>query len=172
VKKLAAGVAMAALVVVLGAMVLGACSDDGDALPPKPIYPPTVNVTGNLTLGGEQYVRGNISDCAGAAQYADLLNGAPVTVSNTKGVPLAVGKITYSVGTNVFRNRLDECTFRFTVLNVPQDRTGYNLTIAGQPRYSYSFEYLFNARGQVSMVLPPKPPVTTTTLPLVTRPPK
>ena len=112
-RKLATGISLVALVA-----LLAACSG-GDGPPPKPVYPPFINIVGDLTVSGAQYVRGNLSDCAGAGRYADLVKGAPVTVSNRVGVPLAVGKITYGVGTNVYRNKLDQCTFRFVAPQVP-----------------------------------------------------
>jgi hypothetical protein len=163
VKKLAAGISLAALV-----MVLAACGGN-DAPPPKPVYPSYLNLRGELTINGAQYVRGNLADCAGAARYADLAKGAPVTVSSAAGIPLAVGKILYAVGTNVYQNRLDQCTFRFTVNNVPRSMKGYLLAVAAQPATPVAFLTLVASGGELSINLPTTTTTTSTTFPIPTR---
>lgn len=160
-KKLAAGVALVAF-----ALPLGACG--GDDTPPKPVYPSVINIVGDLSLTGATLVRGNLSDCAGAARYADLVKGAPVTVSNQVGEPLALGKIQYTVGTNVYQNQLDQCTFRFAAYSVPR-AASYQITIGQQGPFPAAFYNLVLSRGAIDLKLP-APPATTTTLPLVTKP--
>lgn len=163
--KLAAGVSLVVLVA-----LLGACSGGNDA-PPKPIYPPFINISGDLTLNGATSVRGNISDCAGAARYADLAKKAPVTVSSASGVPLAVGAIAYAVGTNVYRNQLDQCTFRYNVFHVPRAGT-YQITIGRQKPFLAKFLTLLHTRGVMNVELPPTTvPTTTTFLPVPTSKP-
>ena len=127
VKKLGVAVALVALVV-----LLAACGGGGGKKL-KPIYPAAINMSGDITLDGATFVRGNLSDCAGAGRFADLVKGAPVTVSNRAGEPLAVGAISYGIGTNVYQNKLDECTFRFHVPHVPRHLVPSSYRPAGSP---------------------------------------
>jgi hypothetical protein len=163
VKKVAAGVAVVAL-----GLSLGACG--GDDSPPKPVYPSIINITGDITLTGPTYVRGNLSDCAGAGVYADLAKGAPVTVSNEAGVPIAVGKVQYSVGTNVYQNQLDQCTLRYAAYAVPR-AASYQVVVGQQAPVPARFYDLVVSRGRLDFKLP-APPSTTTTAPIVTKPPR
>ncbi len=158
-KKLGAAAALFALVV-----LLAAC-DSGGGPPPKPVYPATINLSGDITLDGATFVRGNLSNCAGAGRFADLIAGAPVTVSNRAGQPLAVGSISYGIGTNVYQNHLDECTFRFHVLRVPRT-SSYIIKVAQQAPVSRDFLSLYRYGGTLQFKLPPKVVTTTTTLPL------
>jgi len=162
VTKLAAGVSLVVLVA-----LLAACG--GGSGRPKPVYPATINVYGDVQLNGAASVRGNIADCAGAGRYADLVAGAPVTVSNQAGVPLVVGKITYAVGTNVYQNQLDQCTLRYLAWGVPR-AASYQITIARQAPIAARFVDLIHSGGVRDVTLPP-PAAVTTTRPVVTRPP-
>jgi hypothetical protein len=164
VRKLATGISLVALVA-----LLAACS--GDSAPPKPVYPATLNLHGDVTLNGPANVRGNISDCAGAGRYADLARRAPVTVSNQSGVPIAVGRILYSVGTNVYQNQLDQCTFRYAAYNVPRARS-YQIVIGRQAPILAQFLDLVRTNGAVGLNLPPTTvPTTTPFLPVPTTKP-
>lgn len=155
-RKLAAGISLVALIA-----LLAACS--GGSSKPKPVYPAALNIHGDVTLNGPANVRGNISDCAGAAQYSDLAKDAPVTVSNEAGVPLAVGKISYGVGTNVYQNQMDQCTFRYQTFNVPRSRS-YQIVIGRQAPIAAQFLDLVRTNGSLSVSLPPSAvPATTTT---------
>lgn len=160
-RKLAAGISLLALVA-----LLPACSGGGSK--PKPVYPVALNIHGDLTLSGPANVRGNISECAGAAQYSDLAKDAPVTISNQAGVPLAVGKILYGVGTNVYQNQMDQCTFRYMAYNVPRS-TSYQIVIGRQAPIPAQFLDLVKTNGALMVTLPPTtlpstiPPLSVTT---------
>ena len=160
-KKLGIGMLVVPLV-----LLMAACGG-GDSPPPAPVYPDFMNVQGDLTLKGQSYVRGNLSDCAGAGPYADLNKGAPVLVSSRRGKPLAIGKIVYGVGTNVFRNRLDQCTFRLRVARVPRVNE-YRIGVGSQEPFTVSFVTLYRFRGVVAFTLPVPTTTTTSTFPLPT----
>jgi hypothetical protein len=160
VKKL--GITMLVVPLVL---LAAACGGGDDGPPPKPVYPDFIDISADLTLSGANYVRGNLSECAGAGAYADVVKGAPVLVSNKVGKPLVVGAIAYGVGTNVYRNRLDQCTFRLRVPHTPRAMT-YQLTIGRQKPIAVSFLGLVRSRGTASFALPPRTAATTTTTPL------
>jgi hypothetical protein len=154
VKKL--GVAVLAVLPLL----LAACGG-GDEPPPKPVYPATINIQGDVTVRGVNYVRGSLSECAGAGTFADVYKGGPVTVSNEVGRPLAIGKVEYGVGTNVYQNRLDECTFRFRVANVPR-ALAYQVRIGRQTPFVQSFDRIYRNGGGMQFTLPIRPATTTT----------
>jgi hypothetical protein len=157
VKKL--GVAVLAVLPVL----LAACRGGGEEPPPKPVYPATIQMVGDVTIRGANSVRGNLSDCAGAGTYADIYKGGPVTVSNQVGRPLAIGKVEYGLGTNVYQNRLDECTFRFRILSVPRAQS-YQIVIGRQPPLLRSFLGVYASGGAVTATLPENVPTTTTAI--------
>ncbi len=160
-KKLGIGMLVVPLV-----LLMAACGG-GDEPPPKPVYPAFIDVQGDLTLKGENYVRGNLSDCAGAGPYADLVKGAPVLMSNMLGKPLAIGTIQYGVGTNVYRSRLDQCTFRFRVPGVPRS-VEYQIIVGSQEPRTASFHALYTQKGGIGWELPVPTTTTTSTFPLPT----
>jgi hypothetical protein len=147
-------------------LVLSGCflRDDGDdAAPRAPVYPAAINIQGDLTVNGASYVRGNLSDCAGAGPYADVIRGAPVLVTNQNKRPVAIGRVAYGIGTNVYRNRLDQCTFRFRVAAVPRQQSYYISVGRQQPQF-ITFPTLYRYAGTLQYSLPPRPRPTTTTL--------
>jgi hypothetical protein len=149
-------------------MLLSGCflgGGGGDAKPKKPVYPHYINIQGDLTVNGRYYVRGNLSDCAGAGPFADIVRGAPVLVSDQVGRPLAVGRVAYGVGTNVYQNRLDQCVFRFRVPNVKRAPV-YQIRVARQQPVFRSFYILWRYGGSTGFALPLPTTTTTTTIPL------
>jgi hypothetical protein len=80
-------------------------------------------VRGDVRLSGSSNVTGDLSNCAGVGAFADVYKGANVVVTNQKGKPLAAGTITDGLGTNYFKEVLDECAFRIRVLNVPRAKS-------------------------------------------------
>ena len=159
-KKLGIGMLVGPLV-----LLMAACG--GDESRPRPVYPDFINVQGDLTLKGENYVRGNLSNCAGAGPYADLVKGAPVLVSNKVGKPLAIGTIQYGVGTNVYRSRLDECTFRWRVPAVPRG-VQYQIIVGRQEPRPATYYSLYLQKGAIAWDLPVPTTTTTTTFALST----
>jgi hypothetical protein len=156
VKKL--GIAMLVL------LLTAACRGGGEAKPPaRPVYPDYINISADLTLSGATYVRGNLSECAGAGPYADVVKGAPVLVSNREGRPLALGRVAYGVGTNVYRNRLDQCTFRMRIPRTPRAMV-YAISVGRQKPFPVSFLHLLGSRGTAAFALPRKVVTTTTTV--------
>jgi hypothetical protein len=160
VKKL--GVALL-LVVAVGLATVGltACNDDEG--PPQIVYPKELTIRGEVILNGATNVRGGLAECVGAGAFADLYPGAPVIVNDTEGKPLAVGKITYGVGTNFYLNQLDQCTFKVQMGVVPFSET-YQIVVSRQDPVSISFLPLWRQLGIFSFNLPrPVAPTTTTT---------
>jgi hypothetical protein len=146
-------------------LLLAGCfgGDGDDAAPTRPVYPAAINIQGDLTVNGASYVRGNLSDCAGAGPYADVIRGAPVLVTNQNNRPVAIGRVAYGIGTNVYRNRLDQCTFRFRVGAVPRQQA-YYISVGRQKPQFISFPTLYRYAGTLQYTLPPRAPATTTTL--------
>lgn len=93
--------------------VLSACG--GGASEPK-----TIAFRGDVTLHGVTRVRGDLVRCVGVGPFADLKAGTKVSVTTPAGRTIAAGTIRYGLGTNLFEERLDECTFRFRVGKVPR----------------------------------------------------
>jgi hypothetical protein len=150
----------------LAAVVLGAaaCNGGGDAQLPTSTLPAITNLRGEVILNGANFVRGNLADCAGAGPYADLVTNAPVLVNDPQGRPLAVGKILFAVGTNVYLNQLDQCTFKIEVQGIPRYAT-YQIVVAQQKPFPATFFDIWTKQGQISWSLnrAPGSPTTTTT---------
>jgi hypothetical protein len=147
-------------------LLLTACNRGGDDTPP-PTLPATINIRGNVTVRGPNYVRGSLSECAGAGAYTDYYKGGVVTVSNRQGRPLAIGRIQYGVGTNVYQNRLDECTFNFFVPSVPRAGT-YQIAVGRLAPMLTTFKGLLSRNGLFETIVPT--PTTSTTTPLLLPP--
>jgi hypothetical protein len=150
----------------LAAVVLGAaaCGGGNDAQLPTTTLPAVTNLRGEVILNGANFVRGNLADCAGAGPYADLVQNAPVLVNDPQGRPLAVGKILFAVGTNVYLNQLDQCTFKIEVQGIPRYTT-YQIVVAQQKPFPATFFDIWTKQGQISWSLnrAPGAPTTTTT---------
>jgi hypothetical protein len=162
-------VRLAALLAVV-VLVTAACNErSAKYLVTTTTWPATTNLRGELILNGANLVRGNLSDCAGAGPYADLVEDAPVLVNGADGRPLAVGKIFYAVGTNVYQNRLDQCTFKILVSGIPRQDT-YQVIVGQQKPLPTTFFDIYARQGQVRWYLNPVPgsPTTTTTIPFPT----
>ena len=99
--------------------MLAACSSGGGSKPAAQKLLP-ITLKGEVTVNGNTNVRGGIARCSGAGPYVDLFQGAVVVVGTAHGKPLRVGAISLTAGTNFFKGYLDQCTFEFTVANVPQ----------------------------------------------------
>lgn len=163
----------AALLLVLSGLLV-ACSGGGGSATPTTTLPPTVVIKGNVAISGPRNVRGNLSDCVGVGPYADLRTGAPVTVTTPAGKPLGIGKIILGVGTNVYQDQLDQCTFRYIVLSV-KTRRNYIVKVAQQRPLPVALTYLIATRGNFDINLTPTTTTTFPTNPLapkVTTPPQ
>jgi hypothetical protein len=112
-------------------LVFAACTSD-DPESETPPLPSSYTFNAEAKLSGAANVRGDLSNCTGAGQFADMYKTAPVTVTDVNLKPIAVGSLLDGLGTNVFQNVLDECTFRFVVRNVPS--TGGYYVIVGRQR--------------------------------------
>ena len=112
-------------------VLLAACSS-GSSAPAKPRVPATFTFVGDVRLSGAKNLRGDLSSCAGAGQFMDVVKGARVTVTNRERKPIAVGGVTVGLGTNTYQGVMDECTFRVLVVNVPRAK-GYFVIVGGQP---------------------------------------
>jgi hypothetical protein len=143
---------------VMGALLallvpLAACSSDGDAAD-KPVIPASFAFQVDVRLSGSANVRGNLSNCAGAGAFVDVFRGTQVVVANTKGVPLAMGRITTALGTNTFEGLLDECTFQFRIVGVPK-APGYFLLLGRQPIKPIPLSLVVATTGRMAYDLNP-----------------
>jgi hypothetical protein len=116
---------------VLLAAVLSGCSTTNKTVVQKAKAPKTTNLAVDVRLSGATNVRGDISTCVGAGQFADIAAKTKVVVTNQQGQPLALGSISYGIGTDYYQDVLDECSFRVFVPAVPRAK-GYTMIIGRQ----------------------------------------
>lgn len=114
------------------AVVLAACSDDGggDATSEEEASKEFTMVA-DVRLSGSDNVTGDLAACSGVGRFVDLYRGALAIVTDETGKPIATGTVTNSLGTNYYREILDECSFRVRVGLVPRSK-GYFLVIGRQ----------------------------------------
>jgi len=118
---------------VLFVPLLAACNR-GDSGPEAPVIPASFTFKGEVRLSGAGNVFGGLDNCAGVGRYADIHRGASVTVTNQIGKPIAIGEVSYGLGTNYYRDVLDECTFRLDVASVPRAKAYIVIIARGQPQ--------------------------------------
>jgi len=121
------------LVVVLLVPLLAACNRGNDG-PKAPAIPASFDFKGEVRLSGEKNVFGGLDECAGVGSFADMYQGAYVTVTNEVGKPIAIGSVSYALGTNYYRDVLDECTFRIDVKDVPKAKAYLVYIARGRPQ--------------------------------------
>jgi hypothetical protein len=143
VRKLAVGLVL---------VILAAACGGNDA-PAAPVIPASFTFKGDIRLSGAKYVSGELSECSGVGPYVDIYKGARVTVTNEVGKPIAIGTVAYGLGTNYYRDILDECTFRFYVPSVPRAKaylvyvgrnSPHTLTLPGVVQSQGVFSYDIN----------------------------
>lgn len=125
---LLAGAALVVGIAVIGIAVLR--TDDG-------ILPKTFIVAGTVRLTGQPGIQPGQS-CAGTGAYADLRDGATVTVFGSDGETLGTGHL--GSGTGTAEGDTVACVWRFFVPDVRADRDSYlvELTNRGRHRYDVS----------------------------------
>ncbi|MFC4149396.1 hypothetical protein ACFO0M_24370 [Micromonospora mangrovi] len=90
-------------------------------------------VSGAVSIAGNgSFTRDGRGGCAGAGQYADLRNGAPVVIAGDEP-PMATGQLADG------RALTDgTCRFWFSVPKVPARQDGYRLMVVGRDGGAYT----------------------------------
>jgi hypothetical protein len=114
----------------------------GDGLPPK-----TFIVAGTVRLTGQAGFQSG-QPCAGAGAYADLRDGAAVTVSGPGGETLSVGELIDGTGT-VSDTGVD-CVWHFFVVDVNADRDRYLVEVTNRGRHPYDVSSI---HGRIDLVV-------------------
>jgi hypothetical protein len=154
------------LAIAASVALLAACSSD-EAAPPAPKYPAIFNLAGDVRVSGAFNVSGGLTDCFGKGGFADLSPGAPVTVLSMKGKQLAKGEIKYSTGTDMFRDVLVECVFRFVVNTVPRQQS-YLVKVGRQKPQTVTLDTIFERFSAIWLdANPPNVTPATTSPPAV-----
>jgi hypothetical protein len=130
-------------------LALTACST-GDDTPAAPPIPKSFNFIGDFRLSGARWVGGDLQNCGGVSYFVDVHPTARVTVTNQNGKPLATGSITYGSGTNFYQDTLDECLFRFVVLNVPRAKS-YFVIIGRQRAHPVALQTVVATEGKIKI---------------------
>jgi hypothetical protein len=124
--------------VLLGAEPVGESRTGGGAASAAPVPPAEFPVTGTVTLTGPSVAAAGAS-CAGTGGYADVREGATVTIADAAGTVVATGTLG--------RARADSpsstsCAFPFTVARVPSGSRFYLVEVGHHGAWTYSGAYL------------------------------
>jgi hypothetical protein len=141
VKKLA----VAVCVVLLVALLAG-CETTNKTKVQKAAVPRTYNLIVDVRLSGAANVRGDISSCIGAGRFADIAPMAKVVVTDQNAKPIALGGIAYGIGTDYYRDVLDECSFRIFVTGVPKAKQ-YAIVVGRQRPVPFTRKGLIETNG-------------------------
>ncbi len=158
---------MKKLTVAAFVVLLAACGG-GKTVYEKAKVPKTITMVVDGKLSGAANVRGDLSKCVGIGKFADVVPGAKATVRNQNGKVLAVGVVRLGLGTDYFRDLLDQCDFRIAVYGVPRAKS-YTIQVAGQTPQAFSRFGLVATNGvfpiniNPPLVTVPTTPTTTTT---------
>ena len=108
----------------------------------------TMNVLGTLTLAGSQAspVSGGPA-CVGGQSNPGLSAGAPITVYNAAGEPIA-----WSVLQSGTTDASKDCAFPFVVQNVPTGEIFYAIEIASSGRVSFTGVTFQNVRLSIGQL--------------------
>jgi hypothetical protein len=103
---------------------------------------------GTLTLQSyDGYSTGTNGNCYGSGGYDDINESAGVTVSNTKGEVVAVGRL----GPGTFSSLYSGCSFAFSVTDVPDGDSFYQIEVSHRGKINTSAEDAKN--GSTSLTL-------------------
>ena len=89
-------------------------------------------IEGSITITDPTGYSGD-SDCAGEGAYSDIAEGTSVVVKDVEGTTLSTGALSAGVE-DVDEGDVDECTFFFTLKDVPTDHMFYEVVV-GHRRY-------------------------------------
>jgi hypothetical protein len=133
------------LAVVAAAVVVGAAllARTDDTLPPK-----TFIVAGFVHLTGQPGFHSG-QPCAGTGEYADLHDGATVTVTGPGGEQLGVGHLLGGTGTDEAGGVA--CVWQFFVGDVNADRDRYLVEVTNRGRHPYDVSSI---HGRIDLTVP------------------
>jgi hypothetical protein len=127
---------LAVLVLALGGLVVVVLAGRGGGATAEP----TASMPSTFTLNGQLHLVGTFhpdwspgADCTGAGGYDDIQGGTSVTVSDASGRLLSVGQLTN--GTAVDQA---DCSFSFSIADVPRGRGPYKLEVAHRGAVPYT----------------------------------
>jgi hypothetical protein len=129
------------------ALVLAGCSKSPEV--EKAAIPKAFNFMGEVRLSGPENVTGDLANCSGVGRFVDMYKSANVVVTNQNGKPLALGTVIEGLGTNYFRDVLDECAFGIQVLNVPRAK-GYFIVVGRQRAHPVTLAGVVATNGQIA----------------------
>ena len=141
------------LLAVLAVVGIAVLLRPGDDLPPK-----TFIVAGTVRLTGQPDFH-NGQSCAGTGAYADLRDGATVTVFGPDGETLGVGQLvngtgtttSTSTGTGTGEAGAVVCVWDFFVPDVNADRDSYLVEVTNRGRHRYDASSI---HGRVDLTVP------------------
>lgn len=97
-------------------------------------------LAGKLTLKWSYgaFVRNENSRCGGSGGYSDITEGAAVTITDQGGTVIATGQLDAGHAEVGDSNRPISCTFTFSVLHVPGDKTFYGVQVSHRGAIQFS----------------------------------
>jgi hypothetical protein len=146
---------MKKLAIIAAVALLAACNS-GNGTSARARIPKQFQFLGSYKISGVNNVGGDLSQCRGAGEFADVAVGTPVTVAKFTGKPIAVGHVEVGLGTNIYQSTLDECTFRFSVANVPRAKS-YLITVGRHGPTAIPLATVVAGRGIVVINANPPP---------------
>lgn len=151
-------------VVLLMALVLSACGDDGSGGEgtASPTSESTREITGTFTLKGfdaeEDLTLGyfakppNGAPCQGDEGYDDISEGAQVVVRDESGTTIATGRLE----PGAYSRAEGDCIFEFSVVGVPE-ADFYSVEVSNRGELTYPRDELEAAGWSVELTLGDEP---------------
>lgn len=97
----------------------------------------TFVVTGDLTLdSGDRGVQPIDSGCQGSGGFSDIAQGTAVTVSDSTGATIALGRLDHGRNDGSLGRAM--CSFTFTVAGVPAGKGFYGVEVSHRGRVQYT----------------------------------